>query len=208
MAQSMNVTQPGAAADGAAASAASGSASTDQLVELQDLSVRYQARRGILSRTKIDIVAVDRVTLAIQRGRSLGLVGATGSGKSTIAQVVMGMVSPTGGVVRVAGHDLGQLKGEGQLALRRLVQVVLQDPYSSLDPRMQVGDIIAEPLTLGRPVRGLAKRQVQARVAELLELVGLPANRAERYPHQFSGGQRQRIAIDAPGPGAAADRPR
>lgn len=174
---------------------AHGSEAVDRLVELQDLSVRYQARRGILSRTKTEIVAVDHVTLAIQRGRSLGLVGATGSGKSTIAQVVMGMVPPTGGAVRVAGHDLSELKGEDQLALRRLVQVVLQDPYSSLDPRMRVGNIIAEPLTLGRPVRGLAKRQVQTRVAELLELVGLPANRAERYPHQFSGGQRQRIAI-------------
>jgi oligopeptide/dipeptide ABC transporter ATP-binding protein len=167
----------------------------EDLVRLNDLTVRYSARQGIVSRSKAEILAVDGVTLVIRRGQTLGLVGATGSGKSTIAQVVMGMVAPSGGSVAVAGRDLSQLVGEDRFALRRLVQVVMQDPYSSLDPRMKIGDIIAEPLTLGRPVRGAARRQIEARVAELLELVGLPANRAERYPHQFSGGQRQRIAV-------------
>jgi oligopeptide/dipeptide ABC transporter ATP-binding protein len=171
------------------------SAPSAPLVELRDLSVRYRARQGWLSRGAVDVVAADRVDLLIQRGRSVGLVGATGSGKSTVAQVVMGMVEPTGGSVIIDGHDLSRLHGADRHAVQRLVQVVLQDPYSSLDPRMKVGDIIAEPLTLGRPLRGAARRAVDERVAELLGLVGLRANRAERYPHQFSGGQRQRIAI-------------
>lgn len=172
-----------------------GAPSAAALVELRDLTVRYGARQGWLGRKAADVVAADCVDLRIQRGRSLGLVGATGSGKSTVAQVVMGMVEPTTGSVIIDGHDLSRLHGAERMAVRRLVQVVLQDPYSSLDPRMKVGDIIGEPLTLGRPVRGAARRAVDDRVSELLGLVGLRANRAERYPHQFSGGQRQRIAI-------------
>lgn len=168
---------------------------TPAIVSMRDLTVRFQSRKGPLARRKADVVAVDGVDLTIERGRSLGLVGATGSGKSTIAQVVMGMQAPTSGSVSVVGHELSERRGAQRLALQRMVQVVLQDPYSSLDPRMKVGDIIAEPLTLGRPQRRGARRDVDARVTELLELVGLRANRAERYPHQFSGGQRQRIAI-------------
>ena len=176
--------EPGAAAAGAT-----------PLVDIRDLSVHYQQRSGLFAR-KIDIVAVDRVSLSVERGRTLGLVGATGSGKSTIAQAVVGMVQPTSGTIVVAGHDVSHVQGSERLSLQRLAQVVLQDPYSSLDPRMRVGDIIAEPLTLGRPsVRGSTRARVAARVAELLDLVGLSPTWAERYPHQFSGGQRQRIAI-------------
>jgi oligopeptide/dipeptide ABC transporter ATP-binding protein len=169
-------------------------AAATPLVALRDLTVRFQARRGF-SRGKTELTAVDRVSLTIPQGRSLGLVGATGSGKSTVAQVVTGMLRPTAGSVTVSGHERSTTTGAQRMELQRLVQVVLQDPYSSLDPRMKVGDIIAEPLTLGRPTRGEARRVVEARVAELLGLVGLGANRASRYPHQFSGGQRQRIAI-------------
>jgi oligopeptide/dipeptide ABC transporter ATP-binding protein len=171
-------------------------APVDELVQIRNLSVRFKTRKGLVSRTTVEITAVDDVTLSIERGRTLGLVGATGSGKSTIAHVVMGMVKPTDGSVTVAGRDITKLAGAERLAHQRLVQVVLQDPYSSLNPRMRVGDIIAEPLTVGQADgRSTGGRARAARVAELLNLVGMPRNRAERYPHQFSGGQRQRIAI-------------
>lgn len=166
------------------------------LIQLRDVSVRFRPRRGIFSRKVEPFVAVDHVDLSVKRGQTLGLVGETGSGKSTIAKVIMGMVQPTSGSIVVAGH-------EQRADIRRLVQVVMQDPYSSLDPRMRVGDIIAEPLTLGRRAGASDKTKVRERVAELLELVGLPQNAVDRYPNQFSGGQRQRIATAralAPGP--------
>jgi oligopeptide/dipeptide ABC transporter ATP-binding protein len=177
----------------------------DDLLELKDITVRYKMRSGAFSRASADMVAADGVSLSIRRGESLGLVGGTGSGKSTIAQVVMGMIEPTSGSLRIAGTELvgagaagrkGGRNAKRPADIRRLVQVVLQDPYSSLDPRMRVGDIIAEPLTLGRPgLRRAGRTEVKERVAELLSLVGLPAAKAELYPHQFSGGQRQRIAV-------------
>jgi oligopeptide/dipeptide ABC transporter ATP-binding protein len=166
----------------------------EELIRIDDLTVRYASRRGVFSRaSRPDVVAVDGVSLSVARGQTLGIVGGTGSGKSTVAHVVMGMVEPTSGSVTIAGralsHDLAQ-----RSSLQRLVQVVLQDPYSSLNPRMRVRDIIAEPLTVGRPGFGPSDRTA-TRVAELLELVGLPASKGNLYPHQFSGGQRQRIAI-------------
>ena len=164
------------------------------LVSVEDLVVRFTTRSGF-ARRSTEVIAVDHVDLTIPRGRSLGLVGATGSGKSTVAQVITGMLGATSGVVAVAGHDLRTTTGAERSALQRRVQMVMQDPYSSLDPRMKIGDIIAEPLTLGRSVRVAAKRRIDERVAELLGLVSLPANSVGRYPHQFSGGQRQRIAI-------------
>jgi oligopeptide/dipeptide ABC transporter ATP-binding protein len=170
-----------------------GAQAPDTLIELRNVSVRYGVRRELFARGKPEeILAVDRVTLSVRRGRSLGLVGRTGSGKSTIAQLVMGMLAPTSGSIVVAGRHV---TGEADHALRRLVQVVLQDPYSSLDPRMRVREIVAEPLSLGLRIRGKAKTEIHARVDELLELVGLLPSAAERYPNQFSGGQRQRIAI-------------
>jgi oligopeptide transport system ATP-binding protein len=196
------VTEPGGQAPTEPPRVAAGETDPDTEVEpeviisLKDLHVTYQVRRGWFSRDRVDINAVDGVDLIVRRGRTTGLVGGTGSGKSTIAQVVMSMVEPTSGEALVGGHDLAKVKGQERLALQRLVQVVLQDPYSSLDPRMKVGSIIAEPLTLGRPQpTGNRRKAIDARVAELLGLVGLRANRAGRYPHQFSGGQRQRIAI-------------
>jgi oligopeptide transport system ATP-binding protein len=172
------------------------------LVRLTDLKVVYRSHQGIMRRL-VEIKAVDGVSLSIARGETLGLVGGTGSGKSTVAQAVMGMLQPTAGTVEIDGRNLWTLSPAERRSIQRHVQVVLQDPYSSLDPRMTIGDIIAEPLTLGAPVRGDRRREIDARVAELLLLVGLPPHRASSYPHQFSGGQRQRIAIAralAPGP--------
>ncbi len=166
----------------------------DMLVRLTDIKVTYRSHQGIMRRL-VEVKAVDGVSLTIARGQTLGLVGGTGSGKSTIAQVVMGMLAPTSGTVEIDGRNLWTLSASERLAIQRHVQVVMQDPYSSLDPRMTIGDIIAEPLTLGAPVRGDRRREIDARVAELLLLVGLPPHRAGAYPHQFSGGQRQRIAI-------------
>ncbi len=164
---------------------------SEELVLLDGVSVVYGGRR-LIGADRPPIVAVDDVSLSVPRGETTGIVGGTGAGKSTIAKLVMGMVAPTAGTVRVAGHDLARVQGRDRLDLQRLRQVVLQDPFSSLDPRMTVRDIVAEPLTLGRRV---PRKQLDARVAELLTLVGLPPGRADLYPHQFSGGQRQRISI-------------
>jgi peptide/nickel transport system ATP-binding protein len=174
-----------------AARNSAGSASLDgALVELRNVTVDFVSSGGFRRQRKI-VRAVDDVSLAIDQGQTLGLVGGTGSGKSTIAHLVMGMVEPTDGTIMIAGADPRVLTGRGLLDHRRRVQVVLQDPYSSLDPRMRVRDLIAEPLTLG----GRRSKAVDARVEELLLLVGLPPAKASLYPHQFSGGQRQRIAI-------------
>lgn len=165
----------------------------DEMLRVEDLTVRFKLKGA-------EVRAVDGVSLAVARYETLGIVGATGSGKSTIAHVVMGMVTPTSGRVSIAGRDIVDSGPRHEL-----VQVVLQDPYSSLDPRMKVKDIIAEPLTLGRHGDGRGRRSsIGTRVAEVLRLVGLSPERSGRYPHQFSGGQRQRIAIAR----ALAARPR
>lgn len=164
--------------------------SAADLVELDSVTVSYGGH-SLLGRRREPIVAVDDVSLAMSKGQSTGIVGGTGAGKSTIAKLVMGMVAPTSGSVRVAGHDTAA-RGADRHELQRLRQVVMQDPFSSLDSRMSVRDIIAEPLTLGRRVK---RAEVDARVEELLTMVGLSPSRARLYPHQFSGGQRQRISI-------------
>ncbi len=163
-----------------------------ELIRLRGVTVRYQPHRGMFSRASDPVIAVDRVSLSVRQGRTLGIVGETGSGKSTIAKVIMGMVTPSSGTVEVVG---GGRRASERTEVNRVVQVVMQDPYSSLDPRMKIGDIIAEPLTLGRRGRGAGSKETKDRVAELLELVGLRASNADRYPNQFSGGQRQRIAV-------------
>jgi oligopeptide/dipeptide ABC transporter ATP-binding protein len=136
--------------------------------------------------------AVDAVSFTLPAGATLGLVGESGCGKTTTSKLVLGLERPTAGVIRFDGLDVTALDAAGRRRYRRSVQAVFQDPYASLDPRMRVGTIVAEPLVINADLEGAARRR---RVAELLDLVGLPERAASLYPHEFSGGQRQRIAI-------------
>jgi oligopeptide/dipeptide ABC transporter ATP-binding protein len=173
----------------------SGAAAPPPLVELRDIQVRYAGRRGLGGKRE-GVLAADGVNLTLARGDTLGIVGGTGSGKTTVANVIAGMIEPTAGTVTVDGRQRRELSRRERQAARGVVQIVPQDPYSSLNPRMTVGKIISEPLTFGNPFLGSRRRVAAAdRVAELLGLIRLPAARAAAYPHQFSGGQRQRIAV-------------
>ncbi len=151
----------------------------------------FPVRTGFLRPTKL-VRAVDDVTLDIKRGETLGLVGESGCGKSTLGRLVLRLDEPTGGEIRFDGVDLGTLDREGMTGVRKQMQVIFQDPYSSLNPRMTVGQIIAEPI---RVHAILPKAQIADRVAELLQVVGLFPYMALRYPHELSGGQRQRVGI-------------
>jgi peptide/nickel transport system ATP-binding protein len=163
------------------------------LVELEHLKVYFPIKSGlVLDRHVGDVRAVDDVTLTIERGETLGLVGESGCGKSTVGRAIIRLYEPTAGTIRFDGQDITNL-GEGELRpLRRRMQMVFQDPFSSLNPRHSIGRMVGEPLR----VHGLASgRMANRRVRELLEIVGLPADAATRYAHEFSGGQRQRIGI-------------
>ena len=160
--------------------------SDDVLVRLRDLQVHFPAKGATVR-------AVDGVDLDIYRGETLGLVGESGCGKSTLGNALLRLVEPTGGTVHLDGTEVTGLGKRELRALRRRAVMVFQDPYASLDPRRSIGDTVAEPLRVHGLHRGGKARQ--ARVAELLELVGLPADAAGRYPHEFSGGQRQRVGI-------------
>lgn len=163
--------------------------STDLAVRVRDLVKIYPIGEG---RDKGQLRAVDGVSFDIPKGQTLGIVGESGSGKSTTAMIVAGLNRPTSGEVLVGNRDLARLTGSALRDLRREVQVVFQDPHSSLDPRMSIGAAIDEPLY----VHGYGSRAERAqRVGELLELVGLPEEYRPRYPHQMSGGQAQRVCI-------------
>ena len=169
------------------------SGSGDTLVELDELRVWFPIKSGIvLDRHVGDVKAVDGVSLEIRKGETLGLVGESGCGKSTVGRVMLRLYAPTSGRIVFDGQDITRL-GEKELQpLRRRMQMVFQDPFASLNPRHSVGKMVAEPLQ----VHGLGRRsEAQVRVRELLEVVGLPADAANRYPHEFSGGQRQRIGL-------------
>jgi len=168
-------------------------AANGNLVQLENLRVWFPIKSGIvLDRHVGDIRAVDDVSLTIRRGETLGLVGESGCGKSTVGRTIMRLYKPTSGRILFDGRDISNL-GEGELRpLRRRMQMVFQDPFSSLNPRHSVGRIVGEPLR----THGLAgRRDTVGRVRELLNTVGLPADAAGRYPHEFSGGQRQRIGL-------------
>ena len=163
------------------------------LLELDDLKKYFPVSTGALWRRKTGSVkAVDGVDLAIYPGETLGLIGESGCGKTTTSKLILLQEPPTGGNIRYEGENISGLEGRALMRYRREVQVVFQDPYSSLSPRMRVGDIIAEPLEIHTSLTRAARAQ---RVAEVLELVGLQPEVARLFPHEFSGGQRQRIAI-------------
>ena len=164
----------------------------DTLLEVRGLRKYFPVRRGVLGRRVGDVRAVDGVSFWLQRGRTLGLVGESGSGKTTTGRTLLRLVEPTAGKVIFDGQDVFDLNGAALRRLRRRVQIVFQDPFGSLNPRMTVGDTLREVLAVHRLARG---RDAERRVRELLDVVGLLPRHAEHYPHEFSGGQRQRIGI-------------
>jgi oligopeptide transport system ATP-binding protein len=162
------------------------------LVIVDDLQTHFPIRRGLLRRQVGAVRAVDGVSFAIPRGRTLGLVGESGCGKTTVGRSILRLVEPTGGRVAFAGHDVRGLGGATLRDLRRRMQIVFQDPYGSLNPRMTVRRILEEGLVIHR--LGAATDRLR-RMTEALARTGMPAAALDRYPHEFSGGQRQRIAI-------------
>jgi peptide/nickel transport system ATP-binding protein len=182
----------------AAAATAPGAASpatgrpTEVLLDIRGLTKRYPVGAGVFGKSSRTITAVDDVTIDVRRGESVGLVGESGAGKSTVGRLVLGLTPATGGEVYFEGSDIARLSKAERRAHRRDVQVVFQNPYASLDPLMPIADVIAEPLDVHE---SLSKSDREARVIELLAQVGLDAGYRFRYPHQLSGGQRQRIAI-------------
>ena len=173
------------------ASSVASVASDRPLVEVTDLVKHFPVRGGILQRTIGTVQAVDGVSFEIRRGETLGLVGESGCGKTTVGRLVLRLIEPTSGSIQFDGTELTTLKGAALKPYRRRMQIIFQDPYGSLNPRMTVGAMLEEPLML----HGLAKGKQRERVLELLGLVGLAPEHAKRYPHEFSGGQRQRIGI-------------
>ena len=162
------------------------------LLDVRDLKTHFPIRTGLLSRTTGHVKAVDGVSFTLQPGRTLGLVGESGCGKTTVGRSLLRLIEPTGGQVLYKGQDFMAYSGKPLRQLRRRMQIIFQDPVGSLNPRMTVGNIVGEAMT----VHGLAKgREREDRVTDLLERVGLYADAAHRYPHEFSGGQRQRIGI-------------
>ncbi|MCI0486750.1 MAG: ABC transporter ATP-binding protein [Blastocatellia bacterium] len=187
----------------------------DDLLIVEDLVKYYPIRKGVVPKTVGHVRAVDHISFSIPRGQTLGLVGESGCGKTTAGRTILRLIEPTSGRVIFDGRDLFRLSGRDMRALRREMQIIFQDPYGSLNPRMTVGTMLAEPLLvhgispdgdgaldqekklrqgLWRS-RALKRRQAHEQVAELLRIVGLSPEHANRYPHEFSGGQRQRICI-------------
>ncbi len=163
------------------------------LIEVNNLKKWFPIRGGILSRTVGYVKAVNDVSFYVNRGEVLGLVGESGSGKTTVGRTILRLIEPTEGEVIFDGTDVVALSKAELRPFRRRMQIIFQDPFASLNPRMTVGDIIAEPLIIHRLVKTQQERT--DRVAELLKLVGLSPDHMRRYPHEFSGGQRQRIGI-------------
>jgi oligopeptide transport system ATP-binding protein len=167
--------------------------SPSPLLEVRHLKTWFPARGGLLARAKDHVKAVDDVSFDVERGEVLGLVGESGSGKTTVGRSLLRLVQPTGGSIRFDGLDVIDLSHAGLRAFRRRAQIIFQDPFASLDPRMTVAAIVGEALVIHGLARG--RRARAERVAELLAMVGLAPEHMSRYPHEFSGGQRQRIGI-------------
>ncbi|HKI58526.1 MAG TPA: oligopeptide/dipeptide ABC transporter ATP-binding protein [Trueperaceae bacterium] len=164
----------------------------DNLLEVNNLRKYFPIRGGILSRVVANVKAVEDVSFNIKKGEVVGLVGESGSGKTTAGRSILRLIEPTAGEIIFSGTDIARLPKARMREFRKEMQIIFQDPFASLNPRMSVGDIIGEAMTIHNLARGKAKEE---RVADLLERVGLSANHMRRYPHEFSGGQRQRIGI-------------
>ena len=162
------------------------------LLEIHELKKYFPVGSGLFSRNKDIVKAVDGVSLGVEEGETLGIVGESGCGKSTLGRAILRLIEPTSGEVVFSGRNLLALSQSELRDMRRQMQIIFQDPYASLNPRMRVGDIIGEGLEIHRLAKGKAKRE---RVMELLGQVGLREDHYDRYPHEFSGGQRQRIGI-------------
>jgi len=167
-------------------------AENNLLVKVVDLKMHFPILRGVLQRQVGAVKAVDGVSFDVRQGETLGLVGESGCGKTTVGRTILRLYSPSGGQVYFEGEDLAGLQGERLRQKRRRMQMIFQDPYASLNPRITIGEIIGEPLEVFGLARGKEK---QERVHHLLRLVGLNPTFAGRYPHEFSGGQRQRVGI-------------
>lgn len=163
---------------------------TEPLLEIRDVKMHFPIKSGILQRTTNHVKAVNGVSLTVNKGETLGIVGESGCGKSTLARTIVGLLEPTSGDILFEGQSVHQQNRKQLHALRRDVQMVFQDPFTSLNPRMNVGEIIAAPLKAYRMTDN-----IEARVRELMDLVGLKQEDYDKLPHQFSGGQRQRIGI-------------
>ena len=161
----------------------------ENLVEVEHLTKRFQVKQGVFARGKAEVHAVEDVSLTVRRGETLGIVGESGCGKSTTARLILRLLDPTSGTIRFDGRDITRLRQGTLRPLRREMQMIFQDPYSSLNPRKTVGQIIGAPFVIH------GQKGARTRVRELLEVVGLSPEHYNRYPHEFSGGQRQRIGV-------------
>ena len=165
---------------------------TESLIQVRDLTKDFPVKGGILRRTMAHVKAVDNVSFDIFKGETLGLVGESGCGKTTLGRMLVRLLDPTDGTIHFEGNDIAHMEGSNLKEFRKNMQIIFQDPFSSLDPRSHVGNSISE----GLRIHGVGDaKERRHRVAEMLELVGLEANHAQRFPHEFSGGQRQRIGI-------------
>jgi oligopeptide/dipeptide ABC transporter ATP-binding protein len=162
---------------------------TDNLLEVEHLTKRFTVKQGVFARGTTQVHAVEDVSLAVRRGEALGIVGESGCGKSTTARLILRLLDPTEGTIRFDGHDISRTSQRKLRPIRREMQMIFQDPYSSLNPRKTVGQIVGAPFAIH------GERDAMRRVQGLLETVGLSPEHYNRYPHEFSGGQRQRIGV-------------
>jgi oligopeptide/dipeptide ABC transporter ATP-binding protein len=173
-------------------SAVQGAGAGSALVELENVTKHFPVKQGVFSRGKVQVHAVEDVTLTVRKGETLGIVGESGCGKSTTARLILRLLEPTAGAIRFDGQEITRLSQRQLRPLRREMQMVFQDPFASLNPRKTVEQIVGQPYRVHGRADGA---EIKTRVRELLEVVGLSPEHASRYPHEFSGGQRQRIGV-------------